>query len=122
METELKPQYDSRKKFYGKANVRTENGKTILKSYNTDVAYIKNGQAVVNGTYSNTTLRHIKEFLKQNNFKADTSKQILSDYDKQKFVEKKSSTTPNRISIKKYTRTPSKNKSYWTGKGKGMRY
>ena len=63
-----------------KANVRTEGDKTILRSYSTDVAYIKNGVAVVNGTYSNTTLRHIKEFLRQNDFKANTSSQILEDY------------------------------------------
>lgn len=81
METELNCNFDSRKSFYGKANVRTEDGKTILKSYSTDVAYIKDGKAVVNGTYSPTTLRHIKEFLKQNNFKAETSKQIVEDYE-----------------------------------------
>lgn len=76
----LEPRYDSRKSFYGKAEVRDEDGKQILRSYNTDVAYIKDGKAVVNGTYSQTTLRHIKEFLKQNGFKAETSAQILKDY------------------------------------------
>ncbi|KKL82560.1 hypothetical protein LCGC14_1983560 [marine sediment metagenome] len=63
---ELNCDYDSRNSFYGKANVRTEGNKTILQSYTTDVAYIENGCAVVNGMYSNTTLRHIKEFLLQN--------------------------------------------------------
>ncbi len=80
METELSCSYDSRASFYGKARVRTEDDKIILCSYSTDVAYIKNAVAVVNGSYSNTTLRHIKEFLKQNSFEADTSKQILKDY------------------------------------------
>lgn len=83
-EYELHIRYDSRKSFYGKARVREEDGKTILRSYNTDVAYIKDGIAVVNGSYSQTTLRHIKEFLKQNGFKAETSKQILKDYDEPK--------------------------------------
>lgn len=80
MKTELRVVYDSRASFYGKANVRYEGNKIILTSYSTDVAYIEDGNAIVNGTYSHTTLRHIKEFLKQNGFKADTSKQILEDY------------------------------------------
>ena len=79
-ETELSTRYDSRKSFYHKARVRNENGKTILTSYQTDVAYIENGKAHVKGTYSSTTLRHIKEFLLQNGFKADNSKQIMNDY------------------------------------------
>ena len=32
------------------------------------------------GLYSVTTLRHIKEFLKQNGFKAETKAQIAKDY------------------------------------------
>ena len=43
-EYKLEARYDTRKSFYGKAKVRTENGKIILRSYNTDVAYIKNGK------------------------------------------------------------------------------
>ena len=81
-EYELPVRYNSRKSFYGLAHVRGEDGKTILKSYGTDVAYIKDSKAFVKGTYSQTTLRHIKEFLKQNGFKAETSSQILKDYGK----------------------------------------
>ncbi len=77
---ELKTMYDSRASFYGKANIIVNNRVTTLRSYETDVAYIKDGKAHVNGTYSATTLRHIKEFLKQHNFKADSSKQIMQDY------------------------------------------
>ena len=76
----LEPHHDSRKSFYGKSIVREENGKKILTSYSTDVAFIENGKATVKGTYSQTTLRHIKEFLIQNGFKADNSKQIMQDY------------------------------------------
>jgi hypothetical protein len=76
----LKPQFDSRKDFYGKARVFEQDGKKILVSYQTEVAYIENGKPVVKGTYSQTTLRHIKEFLQQNGFKAETSKQIMEDY------------------------------------------
>ena len=78
----LRPIHESKKSFYNKAIVREENGKKTLRSYQTDVAYIENGKATVNGTYSQTTLRHIKEFLKQNGYKAETSKQIMEDYGK----------------------------------------
>lgn len=79
---ELEPRYDSRKSFYGKATVRTwiATGEKVLRSYNTDVARIRNGQPIVHGTYSSTTLRHIKEFLKQNGFKAESQAQIIADY------------------------------------------
>ena len=80
METELRTEHDARASFYGKAKVRQENNRITLISYTTEVAYIENGKAVVKGTYSNTTLRHIKEFLKQNGFKAETKTQILNDY------------------------------------------
>jgi hypothetical protein len=78
----LEPRYDSRKSFYGKAQVDTgDNGdKNKLYSYGTLVAEIKDGKPVVYGTYSQTTLRHIKDWLKQNGFKAETSRQILADY------------------------------------------
>lgn len=76
----LKPKLDSRKSFYGKAKVRRENGVLILTSYQTDVAKIENGKPTVYGLYSVTTTRHIKDFLYQNGFKAESSKQILKDY------------------------------------------
>ena len=77
---DLGTHFDSADSFYGKARVRQENGKKILTSYNTDVAKIENGKASINGTYSQTTLRHIKEFLLQNGFKAESKKQIEKDY------------------------------------------
>lgn len=78
----LEPRYDARKSFYGKAHVDTgdNNDKNKLYSYDTLVAEIKDGKPVVYGTYSATTLRHIKDWLKQNGFRADTSKQIVADY------------------------------------------
>ena len=82
METELKPEYDNRNSFYKKAKVIHDNDRITLISYNTEVAYIEGGKAVVKGTYSATTLRHIKDFLKQNSFKAETKEQILKDYKK----------------------------------------
>lgn len=79
---DLTPQYDSRQSFYSKAKVDTgdKGDKNRLYSYNTLVAEIKDGKPVVYGTYSATTLRHIKDWLRQNGFKADSSKQIMADY------------------------------------------
>ena len=83
MRHELTPRYDSAKSFYGKAWVEEEADEISLISYSTKVAIIKNGKVAVFGTYSNTTLRHIKEFLKQNNFIAKNKMQIQEDYCKE---------------------------------------
>lgn len=78
---ELQPMYDARKSFYGKAHVWEDDyGQKTLRSYSTNVATIKDGIAEVHGTYSATTLRHIKEFLKQHGFTADSKAQIERDY------------------------------------------
>lgn len=84
-EYELSTLYNNRSSFYGKAKIIIEGNKTTLKSYNTDVAYIIKDnnsliKAIVKGTYSCTTVRHIKEFLLQHGFKADNKTQILKDY------------------------------------------
>jgi len=77
----LVPKTIVQKSFGGKAVVRTEGNKIILKSYATDVAYIdENGKAHVNGLYSDTTKKHITEFLRQRGFKVESSEQILADY------------------------------------------
>jgi hypothetical protein len=88
MTTYLKPIYDSRKSFYNKAMVTEDAKGKYLTSYNTVVARItdkNNGYSIpayaeVYGTYSQTTLRHIKEFLQQNGFKAESKAQIEKDY------------------------------------------
>lgn len=60
---ELTPIYDSRKSFYGKAQVLTDtNGVYYLKSYETIVAKCDHGNYESLGYYSNTTSRHQKEF------------------------------------------------------------
>lgn len=77
----LVPKYVHQKSFGGKAVERVENGRIILKSYNTDVAVIDaQGNPQVYGLYSDTTKRHIIEFLKEHGFKAESGKQILEDY------------------------------------------
>lgn len=81
---ELSANYDSRASFYGKARVEQTEREMRLISYTTHVATIVTmggtTKAEVYGTYSQTTLRHIKEFLRQNGFKAENSKQIMKDY------------------------------------------
>lgn len=64
--------YDSRASFYNKALVEDHGqGVKVLKSYNTKVCIIKGNKYELNGAidrdllFSNTTLRHIKEFLRQ---------------------------------------------------------
>jgi hypothetical protein len=83
----LDTKYDSRASFYGKARIEADYPDVRLWSYTTHVATITyngqpddKGKLEVYGTYSVTTLRHIKEFARQYGFKADTSKQIMADY------------------------------------------
>lgn len=88
----LEPEYDSRQSFYGKAHVDDKgNGTKVLYSYNTPVAMIKDGEVTLAKArdrgypflvwrVSPTTLRHVKEFLKQNGFKADSLAQMSKDY------------------------------------------
>ena len=79
---QLDCRYDSRASFYGKAEVEVfSDDSQVLRSYSTYVACITpDGKAHVRGQYSPTTTRHVKEFLKQANFKADSIHQILKDY------------------------------------------
>ena len=79
----LKPEFDNAKSFYNKAVVGVDdNGNKQLFSYNTLVCELDglNSVAKVYNVQSQTTIRHIKEFLKQNGFVADTKKQIIADY------------------------------------------
>ena len=82
MKKELECEYENRSTFWG-AEITEENGVKTLTSYNTEVCEIKNGQVKIFGFYSSTTLRHIKEFLKQNGFKAETKDQMFNDYTKE---------------------------------------
>ena len=82
---ELCPYYDSAQSFYGKAKVIEIENDVFLVSYNTIVAFYNRETKIaeVVDTYSATTLRHIKEFLRQSGFKAETKKQIERDYMKE---------------------------------------
>lgn len=85
---------DARKSFYGKARVEIKGGKKSLISYSTEVARVQGGCAVVLGRWSDTTTRHIKEFLYQENFKAESMKQMWRDYGGEIELE---SRTPVRV-------------------------
>lgn len=61
----LESKHDGRKSFYNKAKVIVEGDSMYLQSYTTIVASITKGVLKVNGLYSNTTTRHIREFIKQ---------------------------------------------------------
>ena len=85
----LNPVYDSRKSFYGKAKIVTADGITTLYSYDTPVATL--GPRFNTRPYptlfgpwdeTQTTLRLVKEFLRQHNFTADTKEQMRRDYEK----------------------------------------
>ena len=95
MTTALKPIYDNRQSFYNKAIVTIDSvlwgndheinatGEKHLYSYNTHVAYVDNENKphlLPFWNFSATTLRHVKEFLRQNGFAADSKKQIEKDY------------------------------------------
>jgi hypothetical protein len=80
MKLELIPIHDTAKSFGHKAIIETTENGSVLFSYNTEVAKIENRKAIVYDTFSDTTLRHIKEYLKQNGYKAETKKQIIADY------------------------------------------
>lgn len=82
---DMQTQFDNRKSFYNKADidVNDETGEKTLYSYNTPVAKITKDKKVTllpKWDLSATTLRHVKEFLKQNGLVADSLKQIRRDY------------------------------------------
>lgn len=79
MEYYLKPIYDSRKSFYKKAIVKTENNEALLLSYgyhigsifaNNKYTFLFNDNFLNNEDLQTlTTFRHIREFLRQNDIK-----------------------------------------------------
>lgn len=79
---DLSPQYDSRKSFYNKARVDDQGNVKTLYSYNVPVARITDGKVELlpKWDWSQTTLRHTKEFLKQNGFEATSISQMRQTY------------------------------------------
>ena len=90
----LSPDYDSSKSFYGKAKVDVRpDGSQVLYSYGTPVCMIKDGKATLlkkgylGWASSATTLRHVKEFLKQNGFEAGSINDLRKKYPVEQFNE-----------------------------------
>lgn len=91
----LDTRFDSRKSFYNKARINDTND--VLYSYETKVMEIKDGKPVLTigeDLLSATTLRHIKEWLKQKGFPAESKQQILRDYAPKAVVESKGARRP----------------------------
>ena len=83
----LNPVYESRKSLYRKANVVVADGISTLYSYDTPVATIGprfnlRRYPTLFGPWdeTQTTLRHVKEFLRQHSYTADTKEQMRRDY------------------------------------------
>lgn len=73
---ELEPHFATVKSFYGKAKIEKRGNDIQLISYTTHVAGVKNGRPYVNGFYSTTTSRHIKEFFLQMGYRVNNRKDI----------------------------------------------
>ena len=89
-EYELEPKYvDTRCSFYKKAYVVETNDSYILRSYSTEVCSIDKKTGKVDVPYcddyvlSNTTMRHLREFLEKFNKEWGSKKQICEMYCKE---------------------------------------
>lgn len=81
---ELKPVYNNQKSFYGKALIKDTTKGMELYSYNTLVAKTEKGQTFVthNGDYlTQTTLKHIKEFIQQLGYEKMSKKELLQTFE-----------------------------------------
>lgn len=81
---ELKPVYNSQKSFYGKALIKDTIKGLELYSYNTLVAKNEKGKITIthNDNYlSQTTLKHIKEFVQQLGYNKMTKKELLKTFE-----------------------------------------
>jgi hypothetical protein len=79
---ELYPKYDRTESFHGKAHIIESKDTLHLVSYETHVAKIQGGKASIMSDVqlSATTVRHIKEFFRQNDIPANTKQQLIKDY------------------------------------------
>lgn len=82
---ELTPMFETCKSYYGKARVKVDGDDLQLFSYSTAVAivtYLPDGAklAHITGVYSRTTVRHIREFLRQHGFKPGTKAELIGEF------------------------------------------
>ena len=80
---ELQPIYEKVKSYYRKAHVMEEGNSIKLYSYGTLIASIKDHKMEV--VYdlekiTQTTLRHLKEFMQQNEIEVLTKKELIKKY------------------------------------------
>lgn len=77
---ELSSQYGGRNSYYGKAQVEVNNGEQTLYSYGTPIMKIKdNGEMEMlcdHWALTNTTIRHIREFMQQNGLSPVPKKEL----------------------------------------------
>ena len=80
--TDLQPKRTKQKSYYEKAKVIFFNGAVNLYSYKTQVATIKNGEVTLYNTdlYSVTTLKHVKDFLYQNDIFVASKKDLINNF------------------------------------------
>ena len=86
---ELQCRYDARKSFYGKANVLEQDNSILLFSYGTCVCVLYDDKIYLNQhayDESTTTMRHIKEFLKQYKEIFMESKEIHKNFNNKTFL------------------------------------
>ena len=86
----LEPKYERVKSYYHKAIIIIWSDNSIsLKSYNTEVCTIAKGKIYIQDTYTKTTLRHIKEFLRQHGAElGEEYKGLIAKNFKKKELEK----------------------------------
>lgn len=80
---ELKPVIIKQKSFYGKATVKRKKDKKVLFSYSTKIAIYENGVLKIvchESALSNTTMRHLREFLNLCGLEGGTKREILAKY------------------------------------------
>ena len=93
-EVELQPSWSKLKSFHGKATVGTkENGDKYLKSFGFLICEIIKGEVKIHNEVdkwdSKSTIRHINNFLYENNFETGNTKELTELYiTKTKKVEK----------------------------------
>lgn len=80
---ELVPRYANQQSFYGKALVADQNGTKVLYSYMTPVAKVSHSEQVITSDrnlLSNTTMRHIHEFINQYGLKDLPKQELIKKY------------------------------------------
>lgn len=94
-EANLEPQYSTRKSFYGKANVNDDN---TLVSYGTPIMKIEDGkiQMLCRPEHlTQTTIRHIREFMQQNGMDPLPKNKLVKMIEDQGNINESEDTVPN---------------------------